>query len=175
MRIGLLLATAFLVLPVLGCGENIPSVPDAVVSGHRDRLLLTAEPEDLVTVLDIRESLKEPREVALVGTIGGMKNPWTNGKAQFVLADPTAPPPGEAEHECTNPGCKFCAAKKKKDDPIYAVAVVEFVDAAGKILPIDARRLFDLKADQTVVVRGQARVNEVGCMVVQADGIYVRR
>jgi len=174
MRVSLLLITAVALLPLWGCAESIPSAPQALVNEHRGRLLLSVEPDDLVTVLDIRESLKEPREVALVGKIGGLKNPWTRGKAQFVLADPTAPPPGEAEHGCTDSGCKFCAAKKK-DAPNSAIAVVEFVDATGKILPIDARQLFDLKADQTVVVRGQASVNEIGCMVVQADGIYVRQ
>jgi hypothetical protein len=42
-------------------------------------------------------------------------------------------------------------------------------------VPIDARNLFNVSEKQMVVVRGQAHVNTLGCLVVAANGIYIRK
>ncbi len=43
------------------------------------------------------------------------------------------------------------------------------------ILNINTQRLFELKTHQIVVVRGRARTNELGNLIVAANGLYVRR
>jgi hypothetical protein len=52
---------------------------------------------------------------------------------------------------------------------------VRFMDENGKVLPIEARQLFDLKEKDTVVIQGTARIVDGGMMVVEANGLYVRR
>ena len=48
------------------------------------------------------------------------------------------------------------------------------VDQQGNVVSQDARKLFGLTAGQLVVVRGRAKVDSIGNLVVTADGIYPR-
>ena len=161
-----------------GCGPSASkSANTEQISAARNQFLLDTEPTDVVGVLDVQEVISEERDVVLVGRIGGVPNPWTPGKASFVVADPVKLAEAEFESEekiCDDPSCKFCA-RKKAEQMKEGVAVVEFLDPAGKILRIDARKLFELSGDETVVVRGRARVSAIGLLVVSADGLYVRR
>lgn len=160
-----------------GCQRNAPTVDTATTVAARDRYLLDDEPEGVEGVLDVQESYSAPRDVVLVGKIGGVDNPWTSGKAAFILADPIAlaeKASTDANHGCDDPGCKFCA-RKKADELKEGLAVVEFKDDQGQVVAIDARQLFNVDESHMVVVRGRAHVNELGCLVVAADGLYVRK
>jgi hypothetical protein len=123
-------------------------------------------------------------EVVLVGQIGGLTNPWKaaqpdfpfeKNQAKFFLADPGAVAGAEASGHNHAPGeeCPICEANAK--DTTELLAVVQFVDEKGNVLPIDARVLFDVKEKDTVVVRGKAHVTVGGILAVDATGIYVRR
>jgi hypothetical protein len=127
-----------------------------------------------------------PETVVVVGRIGGIPNPWkqaqphypwTAGQAQFFMADAAAAAEVEEHahaHDDPNHDCPFCAAAADSD----VVAVVRFKDKAGKVIAIDAKQLFDLKGDETVVVRGKPQIvgdAKDGLLVVEADGLYVRR
>ena len=123
-------------------------------------------------------------EVVVVGRIGGLTNPWKStqpdfpfekNKAKFFLADPGAVAGAEASGHSHAPGeeCPICAAHAK--DTTEMLAVVQFVDKKGNVLPIDCRKLFDVKVKDTVVVRGKARVTAGGILSLDATGIYVRR
>ena len=123
-------------------------------------------------------------EVLLVGQIGGLPNPWKaaqpdfpfeKNQAKFFLADPGAVAGAEASGHSHAPGeeCPICAAHAK--DSTELLAVVQFLDKKGHVLPIDARELFDVKTKDTVVISGKARVTAGGILVVDATGIYIRR
>ncbi len=170
-RLSLFLAMAFLVGPV-GCGYG-PATVDPRYAAHRARLLLQTEPAGAVTVLDACESLAEAGEIVLVGQIGGVADPWTKGQASFVLADPsvTAPSGGHDHHDCGD-NCPYCS---KKEGKTSGLALVQFVDEQGRVLPIGAQQLFNLDTLQTVVVRGRAERTELGDVVVSASGLYIRR
>jgi hypothetical protein len=105
-----------------------------------------------------------------VGRIGGVSQPWSKGQAIFIISDPAAG--GEIHDHVCSEGCPFCAQKQAEND---AIAVVQFVDAHGRVLPLDARETFGLEEQQTVVVRGNARFDELGSLVLNADGLYIRR
>lgn len=122
--------------------------------------------------------------VSIVGHIGGLANPWANvhqeypfAKSQAVLflADPQAVVENEEAGHVHAPGeeCAFCAAHAA--DQADMIALVQFVDDRGKVLPVDIRELFDVKERDTVVVQGEARVTEGGILVVNARGLYVRK
>jgi hypothetical protein len=132
------------------------------------------------------EKAAQPGPVVVVGKIGGVPNPWkqahpdypwTARQAQFVIADAAAAAEVEDHshaHDDPHHDCPFCAEAAHSD----VVAVVRFKDTQGRILPIDARKLFELAGGETVVVRGKPRLlgdKKDGVLVVEADGLYVRR
>ena len=127
-----------------------------------------------------------PETVVVVGRIGGIPNPWKQarpdypwlaGQAEFVIADAAAAAEVEDHghaHDDPDHECPFCAAAADSD----VVAVVRFKDKSGKVIPIGAKQLFELQGDETVVVRGKAEIlgdPKDGVLVVEADGLYVRR
>jgi hypothetical protein len=123
-------------------------------------------------------------DVVLVGAVGGVPNPseqshpefpFAKGKAVFFLADPEAVAEVEEHEHKHAPGeeCSFCAAHA--GDSAHMLAVVQFADEKGKPLPVDARELFELQEKETVVVRGKAKIDPSGMLVVDATGLYVRR
>jgi len=83
---------------------------------------------------------------------------------------------GDVHSAHSHPGhnhedCAFCARGKSQTD---SLAVVEFLDEQGKRLPIDARELLGVKRDQEVVVRGRGKINDLGYLIIAAEGIYIR-
>jgi len=129
----------------------------------------------------------EPTEridVLIVGTIGGLANPWeetqpdypfTKNQASFFLADPGAIAELEASGHVHAPGeeCAFCEAHAA--DSSALLAMVRFLDKNGQVLPIGVSQMFDVEERDTVVIQGTARIVAGGMMVVDATGIYVRR
>jgi hypothetical protein len=123
-------------------------------------------------------------DVVLVGVVGGIPNPseqslpefpFAKGKAMFFLADPEAVAELEEHGHQHAPGeeCSFCAAHAAEASALVAGVIV--ADESGKLLPVDARELFDLKDKDVVVVRGKAHADAHGTITVAADGVYVRR
>ena len=53
--------------------------------------------------------------------------------------------------------------------------IVEVVDAKGQVPAVDARKLLGLAEGQTVVVRGEARIDGLGNLAVRARGVHLRR
>ena len=173
-RVGLLVC-CLAVSAVAGCGQD-SGLSDAEAAKVRSRFELSEEPADAVGVLEAREALATQdsvQEIALFGRIPASPTPWTKGRALFLLADPSlAVASGDHAHECGD-GCPFCA--KKQQDQTESLAVVEFVDEAGKVLLYDARQLFGVAENQIVVVRGTPRVDELGSLIISARGLYIRR
>jgi len=176
-RLSLWMLCLTMVLVHFGCQESVARYDPAKLAAARKQFLLEEEPEGVEGVLDVQENYQSPREVVLVGQIGGVANPWTPGKAAFILADPitlSEIKSSATDHVCSDPACKFCA-RQKVNQLKEGLAAVEFQDDRGQVLPMDARNLFDVSEKQVVVVCGKAHVNDLGCLVVAANGLYVRR
>lgn len=125
-----------------------------------------------------------PIDVLMVGSVGGLANPWEETQphypfaaqqAVFFLADMGEVAELDAHGHTHAPGeeCAFCAAHAAEASAM--LAMVRFTDENGKVLPIEASDLFDLKEKDTVVIRGTARIIDGGMMIVDATGLYVRR
>lgn len=123
-------------------------------------------------------------DVVLVGVVGGIPNPssqtyaefpFAKDHAMFFLADPEAVADLEEHGHQHAPGeeCAFCAAHAA--DATALIAAVQFADENGKVYPVDARELFELKEGETVVIRGTAKGQAGGIITVDATGLYVRR
>lgn len=168
----LLLALALLAGQlVAGCGRA-ESGPDPQLAARRARLLLASEPADALGVLDARQSCQPGQEAVIVGRVGGTANPWSPGQATFVMADAALAHDGGQHDHCPD-GCPFCEAKRTAQ---AGLAVVQFVDQRGQVLPLDAQELFGIGPRDTVVVRGRVDQNGPdGMLIVSASGLYVRR
>ena len=66
------------------------SAEDCSVLEQRAKFLLDTEPEGGRPVLDVREELKKPDQVVIIGKFGGVANPWSKGRAGFVMANSAA-------------------------------------------------------------------------------------
>jgi len=141
----------------------------------RGQLVLPAEPAGAITPTAAKEKLtKDPQPIVIAGRIGarGGMEPFLENKASFVLveipADDHAKKPG---HD--NDNCPFCK-KRQANAPMTAV---QFVGADGKVIPVDARKLFGIQKGGDVVVRGQGVFDpKLPIPVIQltADGMFVR-
>jgi hypothetical protein len=188
-----------------GCAEGPVKADPKVVGELRERLELASEPADPVTPLDWRERMTaaeaDPNDesadspatpvsgegggVVLVGQVGGMPNPWGKaepnfpwkaGQATFFLVDPSVAAEF-ADHQHAegedHADCPFCAreATAKAD----GVAAVNVLGPDGKPVAIDARELLGLKEGDVVVVRGAASMLGGELLVLDADGVFIRR
>ena len=155
-------------LALAGCGTR-----DTTLMVHRATYVLEHEPQGAVGILDLRESLsgdEEEEDVIVIGQIGGIAEPWMRGQASFVIADPIALIEDEDHPEACD--CPFC---REVTDETEGLALVQFMDDHGSVLPIDAKKLFGFDTNEMVVVRGRAKIDARGHLVVSANGLYIRR
>lgn len=172
MLIGLIIGTACHV----GCSmQSSAGQPELAAEGRQ--FLLAEEPAGAIGILDFRDETAaesgdeplQPREVVLMGKIGGGQPTWSPDSAEFMLIDPSYEL--EAGHQCTDGNCPFCKGKDEKDK---AQALVSLVAADGRVPAVDARKLLPLEEGQIVIVRGQAEVNSLGMLTVRATGLSFR-
>jgi len=160
------------------------------LAAHRARLQMTEAPERAAHVVAVLQQLKsrpkqsgraEMANVTVVGQIGGMPNPWADthpdfpwfaGQGSFFLIDSkvAAQFATHAKHHGGDHNCAFCRSLAAKN--AHAVAVVNLVDDAGKIIRIDSRELLGLQEGQTVTVHGRAELLGGTMLIVHAEGVY---
>ena len=143
----------------------------------RTSFVIAEEPAAALSVGDTQKLLeKAPKNraaVTIVGRIAAMEgeDPFLEGTASFVLMDlPDDDHASTKGHDADN--CPFCKRRKAK----AAMAAVQFVDAEGAVVQIDARKLFSISSGAKVVVRGQGYFNpKLPFPIVQlnAEGIHV--
>lgn len=155
----------------VGCGapssKPVTSAPSSEGAAYR----LATEPAGAKGVKDARKSAKNDEEVTLIGRIGGDVNPWVEGQAAFLVVDSELKPCNEkGDDGCATPWDYCCDT----DELPSSKAMVKVVDATGKSVGTDARKLLGLKELQTVVVHGRAKRDEAGNLTVLADGVFVR-
>ena len=157
-----------------GCIQSTPSpnpkARTAVTTAQapESTFVLPQEPPGAKGVKDVRKEAKDGDAVVLVARIGGEEDPWTKGRASFFVIDTSFKP---CEEGCPTPW-DFCC--DDRDEKLKGMATVKFVDEQGKTVATDARELLKVKELDTVVVRGTAKRDEEGNLVVVADGLYRR-
>ncbi len=163
---------ALVMLLACGCGTKEPPIaPD--VMAHRQRFLLNTEPADAQPVAAVRRAMQEPREVVVVGRIGGVDEPCNPHQSSFVIVDLEAATAAAGHQHKPGEDCPFCA--KKRQELAQTTAIIRILGSDGQILPIGAQQLLEVSPNQTVVIRGQGTVNELGCLTVAAQGLYIRK
>jgi hypothetical protein len=156
-----------------GCTrESTPPAPVAAADtpAADTKYLLAGEPAGAKGVIAVRREARDGDAVAVVGHIGGDAKPWVEGRAAFWVVDPSIKP-CPADEGCPTPWDCCCTPR---EELVQAMATVKVVDAQGRTVPVDARKLLGLKESQTVVVRGKALRDDHGNLTVLADGLFVR-
>jgi hypothetical protein len=132
---------------------------------------LAEAPADAPSVSDIREDAKPGTEVVMTGYIGGRMEPFTEGRALFLMADSVMAPACLPEN-CDTPWDACCIP----NDVIAAnSASVQVVDEKGKILPLDLNGQNGLKPGSVVTVSGKIREANDAILIVDATGIAVNK
>jgi hypothetical protein len=171
----IVLAFGIIALVQTGCGStSSTSNREGItpVSFDGAKYVLTEEPDDAVGVIAARESAQNGEPIVVVGRIGGAVNPWVEGRAAFVLMDASLTVVANGTDSAANEICMDdCCAKER----IGSTTLVKVVDKAGQLLPVDARKLFNVAENDMVVVRGFVSKDEKGNFAVLANGIHVRR
>ena len=159
---------------VSGCGSQSaqPTTADRPAATQAgEKYLLTSEPADAKSILQVREESQDGDAVVLVGRIGGDVNPWVEGRAAFSLVDLSAKAcsdiPGD---NCPTPWDYCC----ETDKLVKGRTLIKVVDDAGKPLATDARQLLGVKELDTLVVRGKAQKDAAGNLTILASQIFVR-
>lgn len=172
-RHGMIAVGLVALIVAVGCQKQ-----DARVAELRKQFVLAEEPAGASSIEAALVKAEESEqsdlgEVVLVGRIGaGEFDPWAEGQASFLMSEATP----ESDHAAT-PGhdpatCPFC--RRRAEKAASFTALVQFRNEQGEIVPIDARELLGVEKDQVVVVRGKARRDPVGTLIVAADGIHLR-
>jgi hypothetical protein len=150
-------------------GKDGGPAGDGSALAEGKKLLLASEPAGVKGVIAVRKEAKDGDEVAVAGSVGGAAKPFTEGRASFLVVDPSLKPEPEAEGECQ---WDFCHLEKKELDA--AKLLVKFVDAKGGTLKAGAKEMFGLKELRQVVVTGKVSRDDKGNVTVVGTGIFVR-
>jgi hypothetical protein len=130
--------------------------------------MLAAAPGDVIPVAEARRTAKTGDTVSLAGYIGGRAEPFTEGRAVFLLADSEAAP--ACTDACAVPWDACCTPR----ETITAnSATVQVVDAGGMPLKVGLEGRDGLKPGATVTVVGKVREAGDAVMIVDATGLWV--
>jgi hypothetical protein len=151
-------------------GHHAPSAEAATPASGGDAYLLATEPQDAADVIPLRKQAQNQQEVAVVGRIGGRKNPWIKGVAAFMLVDRSLVPCNENRGEnCPTPWDYCCSPNLAK-----SMVLVMLVDESGRVVRQDARELLGVKELDTIVVQGKAKRDKSGNVSVMASKVHVK-
>src|SRR5687768_15020565 len=95
-----------------GRGDDRSAAPGDREAGG-EQYVLAEEPAGARGIIAARKEARDGDEVVVVGRIGGDRNPWVEGRAMFVIVDPSPPDPTvkpcPEEEGCPTPWDYCCA------------------------------------------------------------------
>lgn len=172
-----LLSLITLLAAAVGCGDPGTGKRTATDAGPQTdpekaaavgkMLLLREEPAGAKGVKEVRAGAKNGDEVVIVGRVGGLEKPFTPGRARFLVVGMNLKPAMECD-------CPWDFCESPKEELKASRASVQFVDADGKTLEVDAKQAFGIKELSTVVVKGHASRDDAGNLTIVGTGLFVK-
>ncbi len=168
------------ILAVSGCGNDAqetgatkPSAAESTQAAKQPpalpaELFLATAPANAVPLSEARAKAKAGETITFTGYVGGRAEPFTEGRALFVVADSAKAP------ACTD-GCKIpwdacCVAQ----ETITAnSATVQVADADGQTLRTSLNGQNGLAPGSIVTIVGKVREVGEAVLIVDASGILV--
>lgn len=137
--------------------------------------VFVAEPSpNAMHIHEARESAKPGDEIILQGRVMGRVSPFVDGRAAFVLGDPTLLTPCNEKPDdgCPTPWdvcCDSADAKRK------GTATIQIVGDDGRVIAEPIREVNGLVELSTLTVRGTvADGSSAEAFIVNAESIHVR-
>ena len=170
-------AGLLITLFVVGCGksesedtaQSSTSASSIIPAG----LFTMTRPQDVPTLLEVKNSAKAGDTVTFLARVGGRVKPFADGFAIFVVADPTLVScelMGEEDH-CPYPWDYCC---EDRDKITKGLATIQIVDSEGIPLRTNLEGTGGLEGSKYLVVEGILNErNDDGVFVVDAESIWV--
>ncbi len=167
------------VLLLAACKESPPASDAASgeassADKHLLESVMNAAPKgEAKSIKDVKATAKPGDEVILTGRIMGHVKPFVEGRAAFILADPSlitacSDKPGD---ECETPWDACCDSPEDKKK---AIATIQIVNADGRVLKQGLEGTNGLANLATVTVSGQVADGSAGdLLIVNASAIDV--
>ena len=150
---------------LLGCnGSDRTETPSA-----SSLYVATTEPTGAIPVGNARQTAKTNEQITLVGHIGGSDKPFVDGVAAFTIVDPKVAYCAAAEG-CPTPWDYCCQQNEVKEN----IATIKVVDANGKLVSQDAKKLLGVKELSLVVAEGTTQRDEEGNLVLLATKVFLK-
>jgi len=162
------------VVALSGCDQSKsdPVAPPPKAAEAEEKPALPADffvseaPPGALSVSEARTKAKTGEPIVLSGYIGGRAEPFTEGRALFLVSDVKNAP--ACEDECATPWDACCTPS----ETIAAnSATVQVVDAEGKTLRLDLKGQGGLASGAVVTVVGKVREASETILIVDAEGV----
>ncbi len=158
------------------CKESTPSATPSSDPSSGDRALLetvlnTAPTGEANAIAAVKATAKPGDEVTVTGRIMGNIKPFVEGRAAFILADPSlitacSDKPGD---ECETPWDNCCDTP---EDKRKAIATIQIVNDEGRVLKQGVEGIGGLANLATVTVSGKVAAGSGGdLLIVNATAI----
>lgn len=149
-----------------------PAAGANAATAPAERLFLKLAPSDALSVAEARAQLAPGDTAIVAGQVGGTAQPFVEGYAAFVLADPKLMFCNEmGDDHCPTPWDACCEDPDKLSD---LRASVQFDDAQGQILAVNLKGQQGLKELSHVIVTGLvAETSTPENLIILADGLYL--
>ena len=165
----------FALLTLNGCADSDES--DAGSGGQSvslpETLFLTAAPQDVQSITDLKANAKEGDEVVLKAVIGGRKDVFVANRAVMTVIGTDVTNGCLSEDDgCTTPWDYCCAPPEQL---LEHLATVQILGPDARPLAVDLNRVGRLKPLTTVVIRGTVGPRtDPSSLVINATGIFVK-
>jgi hypothetical protein len=166
-------AAALVVIGMSGCENKAGTTAKAPApaASFPPSLFLASAPADAKDIKDVKPTLKAGDKVAIMGRIGGGKEPFVNGRAMFTLVDKRVKAcSDDPEDTCKTPWDYCCEAP---EDLRANSATIQVLNSEGQPIKAGLDGVHGLKPLATITVVGTVANAEAGNLLVKAEGIYV--
>ncbi len=152
-----------------GCDNYTALSPE--IQAARQEYLLDQPPSDPIMIADARK-LEPKSPMVIAGKLGvAGQTTFEKGQATFAVTDAhpkvASHKHGDGQDESDCPFCKRSQGER--------FAIVQFVDREGNVLKLDAQTLLGAKEGDEVMIRGTGEVNSLDVLVINADGVFVKK
>ncbi len=152
----------------LGCAQQ--ATETTVQNSVDQSLLADQEPEHSLPVGEARQQVQDGDQVALLGHIGGSKEPFVDGLAAFTIVDPKVDY-CQPDEQCPTPWDYCCKQNEVQDN----IAMVKIVDQNDAVVAGDAKGLLGVKELSLVVVQGTAQRDDEGNLTLLANKVFIKQ
>jgi len=131
---------------------------------------VTAEPAGAKPILEVKKAAKAGDPVVMHGRIAGREDPFTAGRASFMMTDMSL---AVCEDGCKTPWDHCCDDAKTI---ATNAATVQLVDDKGEVIKAAANGVHGLAPNAELVIVGTIKsMDEAGNLVVDAKQVYVKK